>query len=152
MATNIYVLDFFEVSIARRDRVQQANNDFQQLSYLESLPAHVLGKIATQVYPFPWSLTPLLLASPVFLHKLRNGVQWKYLQDSQRSSMSLEEMRIVTLASVQTIKLLVINAKPPVEAGLRKFRRLLQSPSLEKVIVTGGTRCIEGEKISDSVS
>jgi hypothetical protein len=87
----------------------------------------------------------------VFLRKLSNGVQLETLPGA-RGYTSLEEMRIITLASVQTIKLLVIHAKPPVEAGLRKFRRLLQSPSLEKVIVVGGTECIEGEKISDSVS
>jgi hypothetical protein len=117
------------------------------LSDLESLPSIVLGKIASELDLE--SLFRFLLASPVFVNQLRNGVQWKALPSGGGDCIT--EMRTVTLASVQAIEKLEIKNKPPLEAVLGKMRRLLQSATLRRVEV-GGTKFIEGAKISDSVS
>jgi hypothetical protein len=148
MALNVHVLGGFHFSIARLDERQDTtDDDVRKLSDLESLPSAVLGTIASEIDFM--ALGHLLLASPVFVQQLRNGVQWKVPPSG--GGGCLPEMRIATLASVQTIEKLVIKSKPPVEAVVEKIRRLLLSTSLRKVEL-GGTKCIEGEKISDTVS
>jgi hypothetical protein len=148
MAHHFHFVGRFHLSIVRLDKAQKTSANSRQLSNLESLPDIVLGKIASNLDST--SLFSLLLAAPDFVHQLRNGVQWKAPPSSGYYDR-LDEMRIVTLSSVQAIQKMVIKKKPPLEAVLGKFRRLLQSPSLRKVEV-GQTTCIEGEKISDSVS
>ncbi len=148
IALNVHLLGSFHFSIARLDKHQDADNDdVRKLSDLESLPSAVLGKIASEI-DFK-ALAHLLLASPVFVHQLRNGVQWRVPPSG--CGDGLPEMRIATLASVRTIEKLVIKSRPPVEEVVEKTRRLLQSATLRRVEL-GGTKCIEGEKISDTVS
>jgi hypothetical protein len=127
------------------------------LSYFDKLPNLALGNVVSYLNKYDsysnkyYFLDGLMSAYPALGGRIRHGVSWRTIGDEDEPSLPLlDVLRSLLLTSVESTVNFNVDWRPQDEGTYRKWKNLLTSKYLRRVVV-GDPRVLLGEKISDDV-